>query len=1497
MSDMLGISSNAIGAYQRALSTVANNISNVNTEGYSRQDVVLKDSAPKKLANMYVGTGTILQNIKRQYDAFAESNLRNSTSDLASQKPMVDYAKRVMDIMGDKSIGLSSAFDDFFAAAGALSTDPASTVQRTSFLRSADGVASRFGELNTQLELIATETRQGVESVAAQINPLTSQLALINQSMTKSPTLESQPAELLDRRDLTLRQLSDLVRIKTTFSINGSVNVSLGATMTQGLVVNGNKARPIGIDSAVQGKIELVLDPYGKTESLSSASGGQLGGYQSFISQVLDPAQKNLSALAQTFVSETNTIQKNGIDGYGQMGTDLFAVDAKASSPAAGMHLAVNDGMRVATAAQFRVGEGNTNITTTRATVKFTGITPVTQLSNSQLVNNPNAAAGVTFKVDGARVFTPVTALSAGVKAAFYLDEAEPGQQLQVLTRDGRQLLGQTLSETEKYQLFTPDNGFAQNANYSDAYLNQTGNKAYRGIDMFYGAKAEVLFGQNFDQYGAAGESLPLAASMETSRISSSDAKIPAGAITVNGLALPAFDANTDSEIIISGTVVGTPSTDFNFQAVVGGQVVGANILSANTGSMSQMAAALNASLQAQGVVGIVATAINNNADIRITDGKGRDISGASLLPTSLANGAAGGDVQVNSAAVQVANWINGSSQATVLNPMFGITPNSGFSKFQATLGGVSFDLNPIAATNLSSLAEVLQQQFRTKDQSTDISVVLDGAHLKITDTRGRAFKNFALIPTDENSLATGGRVEITNSNVSQTHVRAEVFSQVRVPVSQLNMAKPLTINGQVISGYNSVNQLVDQINASNAGVTAAIETNGEFVLTDPLGSPIRINATTDGNALDIQPNTYNAQVRMVQVVRDIRVSAADIDFNKPLTINGMSMSEAAYQLPLNVPSSVQFGFPAKSVSAANPTNLVKALNSLSSISQVSLPDAAHTLKLELAIDGAAVTLSNLRDTSQVTQTIGFTAPALAAGTQINVGGVQVTLPVLPGANNGDIVAESVRTALLASPKFSGYSITRQLNELVLVSPEGGTPVNFSTTLNMGAAGEDVDLTAGVATTSGVTLPQLITTTLNTAGYTNIDVKLENGALIFSNTVGKQVTPMALNSISIANPLLSASAGTIDKTFAESYVAFERNGAVVISSNSADALDVDIKNSFVFKSQGNEVAPEKGISTLQGFVDRINAKVYQTGVVAEIDLYGDLKLSTTDEKGTLAISIGPGKDALGNQTPNALGLDPMDYGVTERLKRKLQDPDFISDIRVSFGSYGDPKVFGDPADLSKMGLRTGAFIEAGSPDELLLFITGKGAAKVAAGYEGAPDNVRDSLRAQSLNIKFTAENRYTITDAATGTELADRFYDPTVLEPVVEFQGLQVKLSHAPAVGDSYKIDGNFDGLGNNVNMLEMVDLNKKPTANGKTIANTYIDQINNVGNLAQQAIITQEALTVVNDQAVSARDKVSGVNLDDEAAALIRYQQAYQACAKALQISGELFDSIIQIR
>jgi flagellar hook-associated protein FlgK len=159
---------------------------------------------------------------------------------------------------------------------------------------------------------------------------------------------------------------------------------------------------------------------------------------------------------------------------------------------------------------------------------------------------------------------------------------------------------------------------------------------------------------------------------------------------------------------------------------------------------------------------------------------------------------------------------------------------------------------------------------------------------------------------------------------------------------------------------------------------------------------------------------------------------------------------------------------------------------------------------------------------------------------------------------------------------------------------------------------------------------------------------------------------------------------------------------------------------------------------------------------------------------------------------------------------------------------------------------------------------------------------------------------YTITstDPVTKakTEVAKRFFDNQKLNPGVEFQGLQLAFSSAPRPGDVFVLDGNRDGIGNNDNMLQLVALEKKAVVGNKTLANAYIDHINEMGNIAIAAGIAQTALTVVHEQAVGARDDLAGVSLDKEATDLIRYQQAYQAAAKSLQIASQLFDSVLQI-
>ena len=163
MTDLVSVASNAVQSYQRALGTVSNNIANVSTDGYSRQEVVMAANPVAKVGTVYLGTGVTVDTVKRQYDTFAETNLRNSNSQLTSQEPMVNYANRVIDIMGSTSMGLSGALDQFFNAARDLSSDPASTVMRGSFVRDSENLAARFGELSAQLDLVQNETDEAVK--------------------------------------------------------------------------------------------------------------------------------------------------------------------------------------------------------------------------------------------------------------------------------------------------------------------------------------------------------------------------------------------------------------------------------------------------------------------------------------------------------------------------------------------------------------------------------------------------------------------------------------------------------------------------------------------------------------------------------------------------------------------------------------------------------------------------------------------------------------------------------------------------------------------------------------------------------------------------------------------------------------------------------------------------------------------------------------------------------------------------------------------------------------------------------------------------------------------------------------------------------------------------------------------------------------------------------------------------------------------------------------
>ena len=551
MSDLLSIGSSGVTAYQRALATVSNNIANVSTDGYSRQDVNIAANEPSREGTGYVGNGARFDQVRRQYDAFVETNLRNSNSELSGQKPLLTYVNRLIDVMGDQSIGLTSAMNLFFKSAGDLASDPASTISRSSFLQNADGVASRFRQLDGQLQILDNETRQAVDTDVGQINAYTQQLSALNKQLSKNGDLQKQPSELLDQRDLLLQKLSGLVTIKTSFSSNGEVLVTMGDTNSQGFLVKADTSRDIVAQTSDAGELQInyrypPTDPLsGKKLALPPITGGQIGGTLAFREQVLKPTQNGLDNLARVLANEVNQIHKSGIDAEGKLGGDLFGFTAGQEGTAAGMQMIIQDTNRVAAAGQFRIIDDPLNSGTAQARIGYSDAlySGPTGLSGD-LSNGSRPAIGQGgLIVGGNQPYNSVGLISVGQSdVSIMLQAPMAGQSFQVFTRDGRQLLGQPMSDPS---MVRTESGMEPGATYSTQYLNKSGTSTYLGMDIFMGAKAEPLAIQQFSaQTGDAIAPLMQAARLTGGTLDTTlDLPIPAGAYTLNGVDLPAITA------------------------------------------------------------------------------------------------------------------------------------------------------------------------------------------------------------------------------------------------------------------------------------------------------------------------------------------------------------------------------------------------------------------------------------------------------------------------------------------------------------------------------------------------------------------------------------------------------------------------------------------------------------------------------------------------------------------------------------------------------------------------------------------------------------------------------------------------------------------------------------------------------------------------------------------------------------------------------------------
>jgi hypothetical protein len=529
---------------------------------------------------------------------------------------------------------------------------------------------------------------------------------------------------------------------------------------------------------------------------------------------------------------------------------------------------------------------------------------------------------------------------------------------------------------------------------------------------------------------------------------------------------------------------------------------------------------------------------------------------------------------------------------------------------------------------------------------------------------------------------------------------------------------------------------------------------------------------------------------------------------------------------------------------------------------------------------------------------------------RVSISGLQLTEPLYlnsieivgPGGATGFANATELQDAINAQSSATGVSASISTsNELVLtnVSGEEGqdiliTPAAAGNTLNLAAgiyAGRlSIERTSGGSNASPIELgfgPNGQPADLARLGFpVSMPAVLSGDRVPAGQAVNIIAGSLEINGVALDELSIEA-----DATDRATQIAAWLNNANATGVSATASNEIRVKASSLSLSTILTLSTSEGTLSLTAsetasaseLVAGINAKTADTGVSAVFTREGEIVLSNTDGAD---ITIGPDNGSPGNALNLTAGTYTGQVTVTRSLVGGKDTP-----VEIGFGTGGTPY------DLAQLGFRTSATIKGTVPDDVLVFVTGAGTTAVAASFSGTATDKAVALRAQPMEVTFTAADRYKITDTRTGTVLAERSFDATQVNASIDYQGLKLKFTTAPKSGDRFVMDGNKDGTGNNENMLRLAALESAGLVAGKTISSNYIDHVNDMGNISRQANIAQEALTVVHDQAVSARDKVSGVSLDEEAANLIRFQQAYQASAKVMQVAGVLFDAVLAVR
>ena len=432
-------------AQQLAIEVTGQNVANIETEGYSRQDVSFEANTPRghiKYGGLHqLGTGVRIASIERAHDQFLFTQIMDE-GDLTGSTEVKKEIFEQLEMLFNEGSGrsLNDALSLFFSSIHDLATNARGLPERVDLISKAEHLASTFNQTGNQLFTIQRNIDARIETEVAEINTLTTQIGKLNESIhANEPTSQYKANDLRDNRDRLVKELSKKIDIQLVQESDNQISLTLKDGTA--LVL---KDQVFDLSTSINANNESFNDVYIDTGSTtknitSTIKGGELRGYLDMRDTEVESILDKTNILSGSFIQEFNSIHREGFGIDGSSGLDFFTpLDVTVD------HDVDNTG----TAVVSMTNASPTTVSVDEFEIAFTG-------SNEFTLNNltTNASSGTftfikgsTFNIkDGFAVAISGTAAS-GDKVTFSVSEdaASLMSVSSTITADGQKIAAGT---------------------------------------------------------------------------------------------------------------------------------------------------------------------------------------------------------------------------------------------------------------------------------------------------------------------------------------------------------------------------------------------------------------------------------------------------------------------------------------------------------------------------------------------------------------------------------------------------------------------------------------------------------------------------------------------------------------------------------------------------------------------------------------------------------------------------------------------------------------------------------------------------------------------------------------------------------------------------------------------------------------------------------------------------------------------------------------------